>query len=135
MSTCNFIGEPRQDAEFDICLERIVARTRWPQTIGIPAGRSLHIGRALSDGGADGEMVVEAAGGRSKAGFGLVIFVEAGAAETFVGILVVFREIETVLDERGASKSVIAYAVAANPRIQERQREQKKKNEQPLRFP
>jgi len=69
--------------------------------------------------GADGEMVVEAAGGRSKAGSGLVIFVQARPAKTFVGVLIVLREIEAVLNQRSASKSVIADAIAAHPRIEE----------------
>ena len=48
--------------------------------------------------GADGEMVFEVARGSTKVGPGLVIFVEARAAETFVGMLIVFGEIETVFD-------------------------------------
>src|SRR6266568_2857204 len=69
--------------------------------------------------GADGEMVVEVAGGRAKAGSGLVIFVQARPAKTFVGVLIVLREIEAVLNQRSASKSVIADAIAAHPRIEE----------------
>ena len=63
-------------------------------------------------------MVVEVPGGRSKEGPGLVIFVKARAAETFVGMAVVFSEIQIVLDERSASKSIVADAIAAHPRIQ-----------------
>ncbi len=48
--------------------------------------------------GADGEMVFEVAGGSTKVGPGLVIFVEARAAEAFVGMLIVFGEIKTVFD-------------------------------------
>ncbi len=70
--------------------------------------------------GADGEMVVEMAGGRSKVGFGLVIFVEARPAETFVGMPVIFGEIEVVLDERSPGKCVIADAIAAHPGIEKR---------------
>ena len=47
---------------------------------------------------------------------------------------VIFGEIEIVLDERSTDKSVIADAVTTHPGIEERQREKKKKNEQPLRF-
>src|SRR6266704_3656134 len=83
--------------------------------------------------GADGEMVVEVAGGRSKAGSGLVIFVQARPAKTFVGVLIVLREIEIVLDERSAGEGVIADAIAANPRVQKRKRDKKKKKKQPLR--
>ena len=71
--------------------------------------------------GANGEMVVEVAGGRSKIGFGLVVFVKVRLAETIIGMLIVPGEIETVLNQRSASKSVIAYTIAAHPRIQERQ--------------
>jgi len=71
--------------------------------------------------GANGEMVVEVAGGRSKIGFGLAVFVEVCPAETIVGVLIILGEIETVLNQRSASKSVIAYTIAAHPRIQERQ--------------
>src|SRR6267142_1778141 len=67
---------------------------------------------------ANGEVVVEVPGGRSKEGPWLVIFVKARAAETFVGMAVVFSEIQIVRDERSASKSVVADAIAAHPRIQ-----------------
>ncbi len=73
--------------------------------------------------GANGEMVVEAAGGRSKGKPGLVVFVEARPTETFVGVLIVPGEIETVLNQRSASKSVIADAIAAHPGIKKRKRE------------
>ena len=84
------------------------------------------------DGGADGEMVVEEDGGGSKAGFGLVIVVEARAAETGVGVLVVFGEIETVFDQRGAGKSVVANAIAADPGIEEWERKKKENKKQAL---
>ncbi len=83
--------------------------------------------------GADGEMVVEVAGGRSIFGFGLIIFVKARPAETFVGQLIVPGEIKTVLNQRSAGKGVIADAIAADPRIQKRKREKKEKKKQPLR--
>ncbi len=70
--------------------------------------------------GADGEVIIEKAGGGSKAGSGLVIFVEARPAETFVGVLIVFGEIEIVLDQRSSCKSVIADAIAAHPGIEKR---------------
>src|SRR6266568_8610603 len=78
-------------------------------------------------------MVFEVAGWSSKIGFGLVIFVETRAAETFVGVLIVLREIEIVLDERSAGEGVIADAIATNPRVQKRKRDKKKKKKQPLR--
>ncbi len=64
-------------------------------------------------------MVFEVAGRSSKIGFGLVIFVQARPAKTFVGVLIVLREIEIVLDERSAGEGVIADAIAAHPRIEE----------------
>ena len=67
--------------------------------------------------GANCEMVVEVARGRSKIGFGLAVFVEARRAETIVGMLIVPGEIETVLNQRSASKGVVADAVAAHPRV------------------
>jgi hypothetical protein len=84
--------------------------------------------------GANGEMVVEVAGGRSKIGFGFAVFVEVRPAETIVGMLIVPGEIETVLNQRSASKGVVADAIAAHPGVEEWQREKKQKDEQALRF-
>ena len=90
--------------------------------------------RSPENGGAGGEMIVEMAGGSAKFGFGLAGFVEARAAETFVGVLIISGEIETVFDERGARKGIVADAIATNPRIQNWQRKQKEKKKQKLRF-
>ena len=90
--------------------------------------------RHPEDRGADGEMIVEVAGGCPKLGFGLAVLVEALAAEAFVGVPVIFCEIEIVINQRSTGKSVIANAISANPGIEERQGEKKKKNEQALRF-
>ncbi len=84
--------------------------------------------------GADGEMVVEVAGGRSIFGFGLIIFVKARPAETFVGQLIVPGEIKTVLNQRSAGKGVIADAIAAHPRVEKREREKKENQKQALRY-
>jgi hypothetical protein len=84
--------------------------------------------------GADGEMVVEMAGGRAKLGPGLVIFVEARPTKAFVGELVVSGEIEAVLNQRSAGKSVVADAVAAHPGIEKRKRKNPEKEKQPLGF-
>ncbi len=73
--------------------------------------------RRPENGGADGEMVFEVIGGRSKDGPELAAFVEAGAAEAFVGVAVVLGEIEIVLDERSTGKGVVADAIAAHPGI------------------
>jgi len=79
-------------------------------------------------------MVVQVASGCPKVGFGLAEFVETPIAEAGVLRTGSPCEIETVLNQRSASKGVIAYAIAAHPGIQERQGEKKKKNEQALRF-
>src|SRR5260370_39032400 len=83
---------------------------------------------------ADGEMILEVARGRSKIGPGLVAFVEARPAETFVGVLIVLGESQTVPDQRSARKSVVANAIAAHPGIQKRKRAQEKKKKPALRF-
>ena len=90
--------------------------------------------RSPENGGADGEVVLEMAGGRARVGLGLAIFVEARAAKTFVGMPVVFGEIEIVLNQRGAGKRVITDAIAAHPGIEEWEREKKKNKEQALGF-
>ena len=82
--------------------------------------------------GADGEVVVEVPGGRSKEGPGLVIFVKARPTETFVGMPVVFGEIEIVLNQRGAGKRVITDAIAAHPGIEKWERTKKEKKKQAL---
>jgi len=89
--------------------------------------------RSPENRGADGEMVVEMAGGRAEIGFGLVVFVEARAAKTFVGELVVPGKIEAVLDQRSTRKSIIADTIAAHPGIKKRKREKPEKKKQPLR--
>jgi len=90
--------------------------------------------RHPENGGADGEMVVEVAGGRAKGEPGLVIFVKARGAEAFVGVLIVLREVETVLDQRSAGKSVIADAIATDPGVEKGQREKEEKKKQALRI-
>lgn len=77
--------------------------------------------RSPENGGANGEMIFEMAGGSSKDGLGLAVLVEARPAETFVGVAVVFGEIEIVLDQRSTCERVVADAVAADPGIEERQ--------------
>ena len=84
--------------------------------------------------GSDGEVVVEVTGARSKEGPWLVIFVKARAAEAFVGMAVVFSEIQIVLDERGAGKGVITDAIAADPGIEKWERTKKEKKKQALRI-
>jgi len=70
------------------------------------------------DGGASREMVFEMAGGSAKFELGLAGFVEARTAKTFVGVLIIPGEIETVLNKRGAGKGIVADTVAADPRIE-----------------
>ena len=90
--------------------------------------------RRPENSGADGEMVFEAIGGCSKDRPKLTAFVEARAAEAFVGVAVVLGEIEIVLDERSAGKGVVADAIAAHPRVQKWKRENPKEKKQALRF-
>ena len=52
----------------------------------------------------------------------------------FYFLLIISGEIETVFDERGARKGIVADAIATNPRIQNWQRKQKEKKKQKLRF-
>jgi hypothetical protein len=79
--------------------------------------------RGPEDGRANREVIVKMACGRPEASFGLTRFVETRASEAFVGMPIVFGEIEIVLDEQSTSKSVIADTVAAHPGIEERKRE------------
>ena len=74
--------------------------------------------RGPENRGADGEMIFEVASGRAKVGLGLAVLVEARAAKAFVGVPIVFGEIEIMLEERCAGKGVVANAIAANPGIQ-----------------
>ena len=67
--------------------------------------------------GANGEMVVEVTGGSSKESSGLAVFVKTRAAETFVGMAVIFGEIQIVLDQRSTGKGVIADAVTTHPGV------------------
>jgi hypothetical protein len=48
--------------------------------------------------------------------------------------LIVMLEIEAMLDEGGAGKGVVADAVSAHPRIQQRKREKKDQEKPSLRF-
>ena len=73
---------------------------------------------------ADGEMIVEVAGSGAKFRLGQTVFVEASIAEAGIGVLVVVLKIETVLDQRSANESVVADAVAVDPRIQQGERKQ-----------
>jgi hypothetical protein len=86
------------------------------------------------NGGPHGKVIVEVARGCAKFRLGLAIFVEARGAKTFVGVPVVFGEIEIVLNERGAGKCVVPYAIAADPGIKEWERKQKEKKQHALRF-
>ncbi len=62
--------------------------------------------RCPENGRTDGEMVFEVIGGRSKDRPKLTALVEAGSAETFVGVAVVFGEIGSDLRERCADDSL-----------------------------
>src|SRR5271155_4161966 len=90
--------------------------------------------RSPENGWADGEMVFDMAGAGAEFGVRLAVFVETIFAEAGVSLLIVVREIEAVLDQRGAGVSVIAHAIAAHPGIKERQRKQKEHEEKALRL-
>ena len=66
-------------------------------------------------------MVFEVARASTIRGSGPPVFIDARFAEAFVGMSIIFGEIEVVLNERSADKGVVADTIAANPRIQERQ--------------
>src|SRR5208282_3948303 len=51
-----------------------------------------------------------------------------------IGLLIVVREIEAVLNQRGARVSVIADAIPANPGIEHSERQKEEQNEKALRF-
>ena len=88
--------------------------------------------RSPENRGADGEMIFEVASGRSKVGFGLTVFVEARAAKAFVGVPIIFCEIEIVLDEGCAGEGVVSDAIAADPGVQKWKRNEEKEKKQAL---
>ena len=65
-------------------------------------------------------MVVEMARARAEEGHRLATGIEAFITERWVGCLIVVGKVKVVLDERGASVSVVANTITANPRIDER---------------
>src|SRR5713226_7481351 len=81
------------------------------------------------NGGTHGEVIFQVAGGRAKDVFGLAVFIEARFAKAGVGSDVVALKIEAVFDQGGAHEGVIADAVAADPRIQQYERQKKQKEE------
>jgi len=97
----------------------------------VQEGRHHALGgeRASRELRGDGEMVVEVAVGVRKSGLGWLFSSRRGRG-SFRWRVDSPGEIETVLNERSAGESVIADAIAANPGIDERQREKKKKKEQ-----
>src|ERR1700722_7627998 len=60
----------------------------------------------------------------AKDRFRISVFVEARVAETRVCCVVIWSEIEIVLNQHGARESVVANAVPAHPRIHQRERQQ-----------
>ncbi len=85
--------------------------------------------RRPQDGRSYGEMVIEVARAGAELGSGLPEGIEAPLAEGFVRLLIVMREIEAMFNQRGARVSVVAHAIAAHPRINERQGKNKKANQ------
>ena len=69
---------------------------------------------------ANREMIVDMSRSGTKFGLGLAVLIAASFPKTFIGRLVVMREIEIVFDERGAGVGVVADTIPANPGIQQR---------------
>jgi hypothetical protein len=78
-------------------------------------------------------VIVDISGGGAKGGANFAVLVDASAAKSGVGGLIVVREIEAVLDKRSAGQGVVADAVAANPGINQRQGKKKENKEKALR--
>ena len=78
------------------------------------------------DGGTDGEMVFEVARASKVLGSGLPVFIDTRLTEAFIGMPIIFGEIEIVLNERSADVRVITDAVAMDDGIYQRQRAQGK---------
>ena len=79
-------------------------------------------------------MIVKMPSRSAEHRLGQAVFVEASVAEAGVGGLIVVLEVEAVLDQRRASKGVIADAVAADPGIEEWKGNNEQKNKPPLEF-
>ena len=90
--------------------------------------------RRPEDGGTNREMVFEVAGGGAKERFGLARLVHPRIAKAGIRMLIVMGEIKTVFDEGSADKSIVTNTVAANPGIEEGEREHKKQEEYELRI-
>ena len=75
------------------------------------------------------EMVIEMAGGRVLGGKNVPCRVRSAHTEGRIGPEPILLEIEIVLDEQGATERAISDAVAAHPRINERQREEEQNNQ------
>ena len=71
---------------------------------------------------ANREMIVEVPRLGAKFGLGLAVLIAASFLKTFIGRLVIMREIEIVFDQRGAGVGVVAYTIPPNPGIQQRKR-------------
>ena len=81
----------------------------------------------------NGEMIFKMSGGSTEIGARLAGFVEATFAEAGIGVLIVSREIEIVLNEQRAGVRVITDAVAADPGIGQGQSKEKQEHEEALR--
>lgn len=79
-------------------------------------------------------MIFEMAGAGTKFRSGLAVLIETMFAKADVGFLIVAREIEIVLNERGAQEGVVADTISADPGIEHGQGEEKEEKEKALRF-
>ena len=81
--------------------------------------------RHPQEGWTDGEVVVEVAGARDKLLARLTVLAHPRIAEARVGVEIVVGEVQGVFDQRRPGECVVAYPVAANPGIHQRQGKKK----------
>ena len=74
-------------------------------------------------------MIIQVPGESAKSVLRPPVLVYAGIAKAGVRVLVVVREIQVVLDQRGTRQRIVADTIAVHPRIQKGQRKQKEDEE------
>src|SRR5215469_13840824 len=77
-------------------------------------------------------MILQVASGSAEDGFWAAVLVDVLVTKTGVRVLIIVREVKTVLDERRSNEGVVANAVATHPRIEEREREKEEQEEHAL---
>ena len=121
-----------------LCPTPWIRRTVWQTRPGDMASESV-IGKNEEMGGqqkwrpenrgSNRKMVIHVARGRVLHRKKIPFLVRSSAAESRVGPEPVLLEIEIVLDEQRPAESVVSDAVAAHPRIDERERQDEKKSQ------